>query len=172
MDTIVAALITGFLGLVSGVLVAYRDELKEVFSAAARPVAGLWVGEANDIEVPGQKPYDVSLEYELRCEINQRGRSITGKVFADSDAHEGITLRGKLRGNYLVGEYQNDDPNALDWGAFLLFLSGTGNELTGHYLGMRMREDGVVFGRMTLRRASHQGRKPATPPRPPAPAGT
>ncbi len=62
---------------------------------------------------------------------------------------------GTIQDGYLHGKYVSVDKNVIDWGAILLYLSGTGRELNDFYLGTRKTEKGIVFGHMILLEISY-----------------
>ncbi|MEJ1396358.1 MAG: hypothetical protein RPU52_02355 [Candidatus Sedimenticola sp. (ex Thyasira tokunagai)] len=144
--TIVAALITGILGIIGGLLVGYREEVVGFFTRKVRSIEGVWSGTAYDIPIPGHLQYSHPLKYEVTAKITQHGKRVKVALTSKSDRTNHITVKGVLEGDYLNSSYKNDDKNIIDYGSSLIKLLGTGKDMKGYFLGRRMREEGVVFG--------------------------
>jgi hypothetical protein len=150
---IVAALVSGGLGLVGGLATGYKDELRSIFTRSKRTIAGAWIGTAVDKEIPGLLEYAQVLQYQVRCELKHRGERITGDVWVEADTKYRLKVVGRVEDStYVFAEYHNRDSNTTDRGYVLLKLAGTGDRLSGLLLGRGMREDGVALVEVKLAR--------------------
>jgi hypothetical protein len=152
MDTVLPACITGGLGLLSGLLVGYKDEIKGLLARTTRRVAGTWAGKAHDVQIPGLLHYEHPLQYEVTCHIKQRGRRVTGHFVAISDRTSHITIKGRLQGDYIIGEYRNDDNTTTDEGVAVIQFLGTGRDLRGFFIGRRIRDQGIAVGHVAMKK--------------------
>ena len=153
MRDIVAACITGALGLLAGVLVGYKDEILRRFTSAKRSVTGTWRGRGNDISVPPEIIYAAPRNYSLTCQLKQIGTGVTGTMTINESTRTDIVkLAAVLSGDYVVGKYVNVDPNVVHYGQAILQLKGDGKSLVGFYLSVRIREAGMGFGSIEMER--------------------
>lgn len=154
MTEIVAAIITGILGILAGLLVGYKDEIVILFTSTKRSVHGKWRGSGTDVSVPPHVVYSKPRTYDIACELKQTGTLVTGVLtVSDSTRMDVMAFRGVLSGDeYIVGEYVNNDPNIKNRGQVLLQLRGDGDSLVGFFLSVRMLEPGLGFGSIELER--------------------
>jgi hypothetical protein len=150
MNEIIAAIITGLFGLVGGLAVGYRAEIKNWFARSSRKFEGTWSGKGGHLQILGVLEYKSPLEYDIRGHFSQTGQKVKGHLTVISDRTTSIEVDGEVRGDYLVGQYRNLDANTTDWGCVMARLIGTGTELQGFFLGVRMREEGMAITRVEM----------------------
>ncbi len=145
-DTILAAVITGFFGLLGGLLIGYKDEIQSRMGKSKRNVTGIWTGTAFDVEISELLKYDFRLEYNLRCELKQKGKRVVGDIWVESDRFSKISIEGKFKDDdYIVVDYENTDRSTADYGVGFFRFLGTGTELKGLFIGRSIREEGIFL---------------------------
>lgn len=150
LDTLLPAITTSLCGLVTGLAVGYKDELRSFLSRGTRRVDGVWRGTGKDIQLADLPPLKHPESYTIDCTFKQRGTRVTAQHIARGELTYHTTMSGTLRGDFLQLNYTFDDSNSTGGGVMLLELIGTGKELRGCFLGQRQREHGIVFGTIHL----------------------
>jgi hypothetical protein len=99
---------------------------------------------------------------DMTFDLSVRGKHVKGKGIgsmqipsvhgsAPTPAMFEVTTRGALlTESYLRLEYENSDPQALQFGTILLYLDGTGTNLDGLYVGYGHYAEGIVTGHCHL----------------------
>lgn len=150
---VIAAIVTGVLGLATGLLVGFKDEILMALRQSERDLTGLWTGTGGDIEVPPHLKYQHKLEYTIRFQLKQSGRRLSGEGTVESDRCLTQRFKGVLYDNdTIIGEYCNTDAASVDRGVVVMTVMGTGKDITGFFLGTRMRETGTAFARIELKK--------------------
>jgi hypothetical protein len=122
LDTLLPAITTGAFGLVTGLAVAYKDELKSFLVRGTRRVDGVWRGTGQDIQLPNLPPLKHPESYTIDCTFKQRGRRVTAQHAARGELTYHITMSGTLRRDFLQLNYTFNDSNSTGGGVMLLEL--------------------------------------------------
>jgi hypothetical protein len=116
-------------------------------------LVGHWTGK---LETPNH-PRGITTG-DITFDLAVRGKHVTGKGTGNMQipsAHGSeprlamyeVTARGALlTESYLRLEYENSDPQALQFGTILFHLDGTGMTLDGQYIGYGHYAQGIVTG--------------------------
>jgi hypothetical protein len=159
---VTVALITGISGLVGGLLIGYKDVIigllnkSEKRSSKRRLIKGLWSGHAFDVEAPPYITYKTHLKYQINFTFEQQGDDLTGTSRVSTPDRElELVVKGKfISDSYIFIEYSINSNQTVHLGAMIFTISELGDKMSGYYLAKRAIEEGIVFGRIELKRST------------------
>jgi hypothetical protein len=119
-----------------------------------RTAVGMWTGTGGDlfVENGGQR-----IAMTATFVIRQSGRRIKAEasvaIVNAPDASQKIKMSGGFCNQDLMQlSYRSADPKRVQFGVILLKLSGSGDELNGHYAGYSPKRECLIVGDFHLRR--------------------
>ena len=115
------------------------------------PIAGIWNGE-----VIAEHPNPDHPRSSLTMEFRWMGQVVGyGSIAVPNREPIHLHFTGNFRhGRYLMLTYMGSERGVMQFGAVVLRLNGTNSRLEGYYVGYGAISDSLVYGRLTLARAS------------------
>ncbi len=122
-------------------------------------VAGSWAADAKD-EEDANHTIVARYSYAIQATLSQSGSEVTftGRYRIKEDpgaAERTVSGHGTLNGGYLSLPYDistQSQPVETTHGVLFIHFQPSGTSATGYYLARSMKDDGFVFGSMSLRR--------------------
>ena len=119
-------------------------------------MVGTWVGESQQDLGPDGKPEMAQLKFVFAT----KGKKVIG-----TGEHSGVLagtpyamhlriVGGFLHSKFLRLEYDPRDASKLQFGSVLLELGNNADQITGRYLGFGPYTNGMVWGTISLKKAS------------------
>lgn len=143
---IVAALIAATATILAGILVNYRDVIVDRFRFKPRSISGFWRGLATYV---GQ---ETRIHY-FTCRLRQLGSRFSGTLSSEGEDAADYKVTGSfLETEYFQVNVGNTNPNSVNYSTGILRFSRSGNELSGYFVARARGTEGIVTGRLELRR--------------------
>jgi hypothetical protein len=152
---IVAAIITGIFGLITGILVAKSDSISLRFLNSERTLKPNWRGFAQRVAIENEQ---CSLKEQMKCELmlHQRGRRVSGTMKTEVKDSSGkmttfiYQFKGRMEGDYIHCELLPEDKHLSRIRKALFVVHSSGERMNGVFIGSRASEERIVLGRYRL----------------------
>ena len=153
MDSqIIAALITGVFGLITGVAVSKADSIHFNFLVKGRKLRRNWRGFTQRIAIENKSCY-LARQHKCTMILKQRGSKINGEVRTESENSQGqIRLyeysikKGIFEGDYLLLTLESKDEEMYRIRQYIFYVHTSGTLLQGVFTGNRASGERVILG--------------------------
>lgn len=153
MDSqIVAALITGAFGLITGVAVSKVDSIQLSFLGKSRKLGQYWRGFTQRVTVENGVCH-LTRQHKCTMTLKQKGRRISGDLQTEIEDSQGqvkmfeYSIRnGVLEGEYFSCQLESKDEKVHRIRQHLFYVHTSGNRLQGVFTGNRASEERVILG--------------------------
>ena len=153
MDSqIVAALITGAFGLITGIAVSKADSVQLSFLGKSRKLRQHWRGFTQRIAVENGVCH-LTRQHKCTMTIKQRGRRISGDLRTEIEDSQGQVKifeysikNGVLEGEYFSCQLESKDEKVHRIRQHLFYVHTSGNRLQGVFTGNRASAERVILG--------------------------
>jgi hypothetical protein len=154
MDSqIVAALITGVFGLITGMAVSKADSIQLSFLGKSRKRRQHWRGFTQRIAVENGVCRLTRHQHKCTMTLKQRGRRISGDLRTEIEDSQGQVeifeysiKNGVLEGEYFSCQLESKDEKVHRIRQHLFYVHTSGNRLQGVFTGNRASAERVILG--------------------------
>ena len=153
MDSqIIAALITGVFGLITGIAVSKADSINLNFLGKERKLKRSWRGFTQRIAIENDSCH-LAGKHKCKILLKQRGRKISGEMQTESENSQGQTRiyeylikKGVFEGDYLTLTLESKDKNMYRIRQHIFYVHTSGTLLQGFFTGNRASGERVILG--------------------------
>ncbi|WP_068814405.1 hypothetical protein [Phormidesmis priestleyi] len=153
MDSqVIAAIITGAFGLLSGIAVAKADSIQLNFLSKGRKLKKNWHGFTQRVAAENGK---CNLKNQNKCTmcLRQRGRRISGEIQSEVEDSQGkvktfryLIKDGVLEGDYFFCNLVSKDEDVHRIRKHLFYVHTSGERLQGVFVGSRASAERIILG--------------------------
>ncbi|MEM7063752.1 MAG: hypothetical protein AAF572_11380 [Cyanobacteria bacterium P01_B01_bin.77] len=153
MDSqIIAALITGVFGLITGIAVSKADSIQLNFFSGRRKLRQNWRGFTQRIAVENGSCHLAS-QHNCTMTLIQRGSKISGEVRTESEnsagqvrIYEYSIKKGFFEGDYLLLTLESKNKQMYRIRQHIFYVHTSGTLLQGYFTGNRASGERVITG--------------------------
>lgn len=153
MDSqVIAAIITGTFGLLTGIVVSKADAIQLNFLDGGRKLRKNWHGSVQRVPLGDEKCLLTS-KNKCTMQLQQRGQRIKGEVQTEIRNSQGEVKifrssikNGVLKGDYFFCDLVSKDRSINRIRKYLFYVHTSGEQMHGVFIGNRASSDRVVLG--------------------------